>query len=69
MLLMIDQPQVGLTAPHYTPQTRTNAGDSGSWRLTADPASAAKSGYRSGYRLACSDDGLLAAAPVAARPI
>ena len=69
MLLMIEQPQVGLTAFHDSPETPANAGDSGSWRLTADPASAAKSGYRSGYRLACSDDGLLAAAPVAARPI
>ena len=27
MLLMIDQPQVGFTASHYTPQTRANAGD------------------------------------------
>ena len=30
MLLIIDQPQVGFTAFHYTPQTRTNAGDWGS---------------------------------------
>jgi hypothetical protein len=29
MLLMIDQPQVGVTASHRTPQTRTNAGDWG----------------------------------------
>jgi len=30
MLLMIDQPQVGVTASHRTPQTCTNAGDWGS---------------------------------------
>ncbi len=30
MLLMIDQPQVGLTASHCTPQTRANARDWGS---------------------------------------
>jgi hypothetical protein len=30
MLLMIDQPQVGVTASHRTPQTRANAGDWGS---------------------------------------
>ena len=27
MLLMIDQPQVGFMASHYTPQTRANASD------------------------------------------
>ena len=27
MLLTIDQPQVGFTISHYTPQTRANAGD------------------------------------------
>ncbi len=27
MLLMIDQPQAGVTASHCTPQTRANAGD------------------------------------------
>jgi len=27
---MIDQPQVGVTASHRTPQTRANAGDWGS---------------------------------------
>ena len=30
MLLMIDQPQVSVTAPHRTPRTRANAGDWGS---------------------------------------
>jgi hypothetical protein len=30
MLLMIDQPQVGVTASHGTPKTRANAGDWGS---------------------------------------
>ncbi len=30
MLLMIDQLQAGLTASHYSPQTRASAGDSGS---------------------------------------
>jgi len=50
MLLMIDQLQVGLTASHRGPQTRASAGDSGSWRLTADRSSPAKSGYRCGYR-------------------
>ena len=30
MLLMIDQPQVGVTASHRTPQTRASAGDWGS---------------------------------------
>jgi hypothetical protein len=30
MLLVIDQPQVGVTAYHRTPQTRNNAGDWGS---------------------------------------
>ena len=29
MLLVIDQPQVGVTASHRTPQTRANAGDWG----------------------------------------
>jgi len=50
MLLMIDQLQVGLTASHHGPQTRASAADSGSWRLTADRSSPAKSGYRCGYR-------------------
>jgi hypothetical protein len=27
MLLMIDQPQVGYPASHYSPLTRANAGD------------------------------------------
>ena len=30
MLLMIDQPQVGVTTSHRTPKTRANAGDWGS---------------------------------------
>jgi len=30
MLLMIEQPQVGVTASHRTPQTLANAGDWGS---------------------------------------
>ena len=30
MLLMIEQPQVGFTAFHYSPLTRANAGDFGS---------------------------------------
>ena len=30
MLLMIDQPQVGFTASHYTPKACANAGDWGS---------------------------------------
>jgi hypothetical protein len=30
MLLMIDQPQVGFTASHPGPKTRTSAGDWGS---------------------------------------
>ena len=49
MLLMIEQPQVGFMASHHTPQSRANAGDWGSRRLATDPASAAKSGYRSRY--------------------
>ena len=49
MLLMIEQPQVGFMASHHTSQSRANAGDWGSRRLATDPASAAKSGYRSRY--------------------
>jgi hypothetical protein len=30
MLLMIDQPQVGFIASHYSPLARANAGDWGS---------------------------------------
>jgi hypothetical protein len=30
MLLMIEQPQVGFTPSHYSPQTRANAGGWGS---------------------------------------
>jgi len=30
MLLRFDQPQVRVTAPHRTPQTRANAGDGAS---------------------------------------
>ena len=30
MLLMIEQPEVGFTASHYSPKTRASAGDWGS---------------------------------------
>ena len=48
MLLMIDQPQVRFTASHHTPQSRANAGDWGSQRLTTGPASATKAGIEAG---------------------